>query len=214
MDGRAEKMPGWAGRIDHRPRVRTALVHASDGQPARAARARRDDRAAAGDVRVLARIADGDARALADLYERYSGPLFAFLYRLCGDRGTAEEILQDTVMAVWLSAASYRQRSSVSTWLFGVARRQAHNRLRGMPPPIAAEPREGPDPLPGPEELAVGGDQVQSALARLPLPHREVVVLLLVHDLTQREIAEVLGIPVGTVKSRLHHARAILRGPA
>ncbi len=168
------------------------------------------------DPAVLARVADGDAAALADLYERYSGPLFAFLFRLAGDRGTAEEILQDTLLAVWRSAATFRKRSSVSTWLFGVARRQAHNRLRGAPPPQPADPadgaNEGAAPGPGPEELAVGGDRVQQALARLPLGQREVVVLAYLNDLGHQEIAEILGIPAGTVKSRLHHARATLRG--
>jgi RNA polymerase sigma factor (sigma-70 family) len=163
------------------------------------------------DTRVLARVADGDAGALTELYERYARPLFAFIYRLAGDRGTAEEILQDTLLAVWRSAGTYQSRSSVSTWLFGVARRQAHNRLRGVPPPLAAEPSDGADPLPGPEELAVGDDRVRAALARLPLAQREVVVLAFLDGLSHREIAEVLEIPVGTVKSRLHHARATLR---
>jgi RNA polymerase sigma factor (sigma-70 family) len=175
----------------------------------------RRSRAQEADALVLARVADGDASALTELYERYARPLFAFLYRLAGDRGTAEEILQDTLLAVWRSAGTYRSRSTVSTWLFGVARRQAHNRLRGLPPPFPAEPPDGAevvDVLPGPEELAVGGDRVQAALARLPLAQREVVVLAFLNDLGHREIAEVLGIPVGTVKSRLHHARTTLRG--
>lgn len=176
------------------------------GAASRQARAREDD------TRVLTRVADGDASALTELYERYARPLFAFIYRLAGDRGTAEEILQDTLLAVWRSASTYQGRSSVSTWLFGVARRQAHNRLRGVPPPPAAEPSDRADPLPGPEELAVGDDRVRAALARLPLAQREVVVLSFLNDLSHREIAEVLEIPVGTVKSRLHHARATLRG--
>ncbi|MEU8268142.1 RNA polymerase sigma factor [Sphaerisporangium sp. NPDC049002] len=164
------------------------------------------------DADVLARVAGGDPVALTELYERYAKPVFAFLYRLAGDRGTAEEILQDTWLAVWRSAGTYQSRSSVSTWLFGVARRQAHNRLRGAPPPVAAEPSaDGTDPAPGPEELAVGRDRVQSALLRLPLAQREVVVLAFLDDLSQHQIAEVLDIPVGTVKSRLHHARATLR---
>ncbi|GAA3087812.1 RNA polymerase sigma factor [Streptosporangium carneum] len=164
------------------------------------------------DARVLARVADGDARALGELYERHAAPLFGFLHRLAGDRGTAEEILQDTLLAVWRSAATYEGRSSVTTWLFGVARRQAHNRLRGISPPAAAEPYERADTVPGPEELAVGADRVQGALVRLPLAQREVVVLAFLNDLGHQEIAEILGIPVGTVKSRLHHARATLRG--
>ncbi|WP_326635659.1 sigma-70 family RNA polymerase sigma factor [Streptosporangium sp. NBC_01755] len=173
--------------------------------------ARRRARTREDDTRVLARVADGDAGALTELYERYARPLFAFIYRLAGDRGTAEEILQDTLLAVWRSAGTYQSRSSVNIWLFGVARRQAHNRLRGVPPPLAAEPPDGVDPLPGPEELAVGDDRVRAVLARLPLAQREVVVLAFLDDLSHREIAEVLEIPVGTVKSRLHHARATLR---
>ncbi|WP_283133430.1 RNA polymerase sigma factor [Rhizohabitans arisaemae] len=169
-------------------------------------RAREDDGS------LLARVAQGDTTALNEIYARYGGPLFSFLFRLSGDRGTAEEILQDTLLAVWRSAGSFQKRSSVSTWLFGVARRQAHNRLRGVPPPVAAEPYDDLDPMPGPEELAVSGDRVQAALVRLPLPQREVVVLAFLNDLSHQEIAEVLGIPVGTVKSRLHHARATLRG--
>lgn len=160
---------------------------------------------------VLARVSEGDTGALGELYERYGEPLFAFLFRLAGDRGTAEEILQDTLLAVWRSAGTFQSRSKVSTWLFGVARRQAHNRLRGLPPPAAAEPRDRADARPGPEELAVGGDWLQAALAALPLAQREVVVLHFLDDLAQQEIAEVLGIPVGTVKSRLHQARAKLR---
>lgn len=168
-------------------------------------------RAPEDDARVLARVADGDPAALAEIYDRYGKPLLAFLHRLAGDRGTAEEILQDTLLAIWRSASTFQRRSSASTWLFGVARRQAHNRLRNLPPPLAAEPADGADPTPGPEELAVGGDRVQAALDRLPLAQREVVVLAYLDDLSHLQAAEILGIPVGTVKSRLHHARAALR---
>ncbi|MFC4008775.1 RNA polymerase sigma factor [Nonomuraea purpurea] len=163
------------------------------------------------DVRTLSRVSDGDTGALSDLYERYAEPLFAFLLRLAGDRGTAEEILQDTLLAVWRSAGSFQGRSSVSTWLFGIARRQAHNRLRGTPPPAAAEPYERADGLPGPEELAVGGDFLEAALSRLPPAQRDVVVLHFLEDRSHQEVAAMLGIPVGTVKSRLHLARTRLR---
>lgn len=172
---------------------------------------RRSPAAVAADADLLDRVADGDGSALRELYERYARPMFAFLYRLAGDRGTAEEILQDTLLAVWRSAGTYQNRSRVSTWLFGVARRQAHNRLRGIPPPLPADPADGAAPEAGPEELAVSGDQVQQTLKRLPLAQREVVVLAYLDDLGLKEIAEILDIPVGTVKSRLHHARATLR---
>jgi RNA polymerase sigma factor (sigma-70 family) len=127
----------------------------------------------------------------------------------------AEEILQDTLLAVWRSADRYAGRSSVRTWLFGIARRQAHNRLR------LATPRQEPleqlagqaDPAPGPAEWALAAarrEAIVEALDTLALHHREVLALAFAARITHREIADVLGVPVGTVKSRLHHARAAL----
>ncbi|MET7401134.1 sigma-70 family RNA polymerase sigma factor [Dactylosporangium sp. NPDC005572] len=166
------------------------------------------------DAELLARVAGGDGDALVGLYERHARRLLGYLLRLAGDRMTAEEILQDTLLAVWRSAGTYGQQSQVSTWLFGVARRQAWNRLRGTAPPVPAEPDDrAADPGPGPDELAIaaaGGTPVAAAVGRLPDHQREVVGLVLVAGLPLAEAAEVLGVPVGTVKSRLHHARAAL----
>ncbi|GIE83467.1 RNA polymerase sigma factor [Actinoplanes philippinensis] len=166
-----------------------------------------------GDEALLRSIAAGDAAALSRLYERHAGPLFGYLFRLAGDRMTAEEILQDTMLAVWRSAGAFEGRAKVSTWLFGVARRQAHNRLRGRfgPEPTVAEPADRPDQGAGPEELAIaaaGGTPVAAAIDRLPGHHRDVIALVFVAGLPLADVAEVLAIPVGTVKSRLHHARA------
>jgi DNA-directed RNA polymerase specialized sigma24 family protein len=145
---------------------------------------------------VLSRVAAGDPDALAELYHRHGGPILGYLIQLARDRMTAEEILQDTLLAVWRSADSFAGRSGVRTWLIGVARRQAHNRLRLTPPPLAVDLPERADTQHGPEEVtiaAVGGTHVAAAVARLPA-----------------EIGALLSIPVGTVKSRLHHARAAL----
>jgi RNA polymerase sigma-70 factor (ECF subfamily) len=164
---------------------------------------------------LLLQVADGDPAALATLSSRYGGRLFVFLQRYTGDRMMAEEILQDTLLAVWRSAHRYEARSGVRTWLFGIARRQAHNRLRVRSPQQV--PLDGltgwADPAPGPAEWAVASAQgavIAEAFDALPLHHREVLALAFAARMPHREIAEILRVPVGTVKSRLHHARAAL----
>jgi RNA polymerase sigma-70 factor (ECF subfamily) len=163
------------------------------------------------DEALLRAVAGGDAGALSQLYERHARALFGYLLRLAGDRMTAEEILQDTMLAVWRSAGSFQHRAKPTTWLFGVARRQAHNRLRARPAPEAFALPDRADGDAGPDELAIaaaGGTPVAAAVDRLPEHHRDVIALVFVAGLPLAEVAEVLGIPVGTVKSRLHHARA------
>ena len=162
---------------------------------------------------LLRSVAAGDAAALTQLYQRYAGALFGYLHQLAGDRMTAEEILQDTMLAVWRSAGAFEGRAKVSTWLFGVAHRQAHNRLRGRsgPEPVGADLFDRPDRSAGPEELAIaaaGGTPVAVAIDLLPDHHRDVIALVFVAGLPLADVAEVLAIPVGTVKSRLYHARA------
>ena len=164
---------------------------------------------------LLRRVGAGDADALTALYRRHADGLFGFVLRLAGDRMVAEEILQDTLLAVWRAAGGFEGRSRVRTWLYGVARRQAHNRLRVVRPVEAslADVGELTSAEPGPEELALASverDRVLAAVDQLGLVHREVVVLTFVAAMSQAEIAEVVGVPVGTVKSRLHHARAAL----
>jgi RNA polymerase sigma factor (sigma-70 family) len=167
------------------------------------------------DATLVGRVAGGDAAALAELYQRHADRLFAFLRQCARDRMVAEEILQDTLLAVWRSAHLYAGRSGVRTWMFGIARRQAHNRLR------VQEPQQLPldgvagwaDPAPGPAEWAIASAQraaIADAFATLAPQHREMLALAFAARLPHREIAEVLGVPVGTVKSRLHHARAAL----
>jgi RNA polymerase sigma-70 factor (ECF subfamily) len=165
------------------------------------------------DAALLAEVASGDSAALTRLYEAHARRLFGYLLRLAGDRMVAEEILQDTMLAVWRSAHTFTGASRVTTWLFGVARRQAYNRLRGTPPPLPAEPADRPDPALGPDELAIaaaGGTPVAEAIGRLPDHQREVIGLVFVAGLPMADVAEILSVPVGTVKSRLHHARAAL----
>jgi RNA polymerase sigma-70 factor (ECF subfamily) len=163
------------------------------------------------DSAVLRAVAAGDGAALGELYRRHGRALFGYLSRMSGDRMVAEEILQDTLVAVWRGAGSFEARASVRTWLFGIARRQALQRLRKRSPPAPAELVDRADAALGPDELAVlasGGTAVAAAVGRLPDHQREVVALVMVAGLPLAEVAGILGIPVGTVKSRLFHARA------
>jgi len=165
---------------------------------------------------VIRRIAIGDRDALAELYACYQRTLFNYLLQLTPDRGLAEEILQDTLVAVWKSAQSFEGRSSVRTWLIGIARRQAHNTLRQRRLPLADETEmEGlvaTDPEPEAWTLAsFARAELAAAFRQLAPLHREVLVLTFVQELSYQETATILEVPVGTVKSRLSNARRALR---
>ena len=168
------------------------------------------------DRQLVKRIATGDRQALAELYVRYQRPLFHYLLQLTPDYGLAEELLQDTLVAVWKSAQSFADRSSVLTWLFGIARRQAHNTLRqhkiSLVDVVALEGMAATEPEPEEYTLAnIARDELLAAFQQLGPVHREVLVLILVQDLSYEETATILAVPVGTVKSRLSNARKSLR---
>lgn len=168
------------------------------------------------DRQLVKRIAAGDWQALTELYVRYQRPLFHYLLQLTPDYGLAEELLQDTLVAVWKSARSFEDRSSVLTWLFGIARRQAHNTLRqhkfSLVDVATLEDIATTEPEPEEYTLAnIARDELLAAFQQLALVHREVLVLIFVQDLSYEETATILAVPVGTVKSRLSNARKSLR---
>jgi RNA polymerase sigma-70 factor, ECF subfamily len=168
------------------------------------------------DRQVVGRIAAGDREALAELYQRYQRTLFSYLQQLTPDYGLAEELLQDTLVAVWKSAHRFEGRSSVQTWLIGIARRQAHNTLRQRKLPLIDEAEldglASTDPEPEDFTLAyVAREELVGAFQQLAPVHREVLVLTFVHELSYQETASILDVPVGTVKSRLSNARRMLR---
>jgi RNA polymerase sigma-70 factor (ECF subfamily) len=135
--------------------------------------------------------------------------------RMTSRPGVAEEILQEAWLAVWRSAAGFRGESSARGWLFGVARRQAHNQLR-RPEPAQVEldaASSVADPTADVEDLVLAGaarDELAAGVRALPDHLREVLVLVLVEDMGYPDVAATLGIPVGTVKSRMSHARSRL----
>jgi RNA polymerase sigma-70 factor (ECF subfamily) len=168
------------------------------------------------DTELIARIARGDRSALETLYARHQSALLTYLLHLTSDHGVAEELLQDTLVAVWKNAGGFAGRSSVGAWLFGIARRRAYKRLRRYEPPLLALDLadDVADTAPSPEAaLLASADsaEIAQAVTRLAAPHQEVLLLTFVHQLSYAEIADVLGVPLGTVKSRLNHAKRALR---
>ncbi|GHH40771.1 RNA polymerase sigma factor [Streptomyces candidus] len=164
------------------------------------------------DEDLLADLAQGDHAALRVLYERHAAAVLRLIRRLTSDQGMAEEILQETWLAVWRSAAAFRGESSAKGWVMGVARRQAHNQLRRTRLQVIdlAEAGDVPDPAPGVEEQVLQHaerTELMTAVAALPEHLSEVLELVLVEELPYPEVATVLAIPVGTVKSRMSHAR-------
>jgi RNA polymerase sigma factor (sigma-70 family) len=168
------------------------------------------------DRQLLKDIAAGNRQALSDLYTRYQRPLFNYLLQLTPDYGLAEELLQDTLVAVWKSARNFEERSSVRTWLIGIARRQAHNTLRQRKLPFVdeADMERVMAMEPEPEDFTlatVARDELAAAFKQLAPVYREILGLIFVQELSYAETATLLGVPVGTVKSRLSNAKRVLR---
>ena len=164
------------------------------------------------DDELIRRIKQQDREAFADLYQRHHRPLMAYIGRLVGDPAVAEELFQELFLAVWQTAGRFRGHSSVRTWLYRIAYNQAVSWLRKKRPLLWDEPppalAASAEPLP---ELrasqAIQREQIQSALEYLTPDHRAVVELTFYHQMSYREIAEIMNCPVGTVKSRMSYAR-------
>jgi RNA polymerase sigma-70 factor, ECF subfamily len=159
---------------------------------------------------------DRGEEAARALYRTYSGELYGFAVNRLGDRGLAEEVVQDVFMRVWRHAPDYDpSRGSVRTWLYGIARNAIVDleRHRARRPPLATrEPEtEGGSAHDEPIERALLRWQVQAALERLTPEHREVVRLAHLGGLSVKEIADLTGLPTGTVKSRTYYALQNLR---
>ncbi len=171
------------------------------------------------DAALLGRIAERDGAAFEDLYRRYARPIYGLAVRLLGDRGRAEDAVQETFAAIWRSASKYRpERGPGAPWLYAVARNAIVDRARARREPLAEAPDE-PSRDPGPPERAESAYlswQVHGALERLPEHERAVLELAYWSGLSQSEIAEFLGIPLGTVKTRtrsgLAHLADLLEG--
>jgi RNA polymerase sigma-70 factor (ECF subfamily) len=168
------------------------------------------------DGSLLTRVANGDVEAFEDLYARYARRLFGFALRITRRPELVEEVVNDTLLAVWRSAGSFDGRSKPSTWIFGIAYRKSLRALqRRRPAEIAVpEPRGAVDERAGPEQQLQQREMlalVDRALASLPPEQRAVVELTFFSELSYAEVAAVVDCPVNTVKTRMFHARRKLR---
>lgn len=171
----------------------------------------RDDRS---DAVLLAALHEGDRRALREIYDRHAAWLLLRLQRRCADRGLVDEVVQDTFVAVWRSAGRYDGRGEVAAWIWGIGVRRLVDALRRSP--SSALVPEVPDhrvEISAEERVLLGveyGD-LGGALDRLSPELRAVVEATVLDGLTTREAARLLGIPQGTVKTRMKRARTLLR---
>ncbi|HEY2357926.1 MAG TPA: sigma-70 family RNA polymerase sigma factor [Phenylobacterium sp.] len=170
---------------------------------------------ASDDVRLIRRIVERDLRAFEALYRDYHPRLTRFLTNMLRLPHLVEEALNDTMMVVWKRPDKYNGASKVSTWIFAIAYRTALKARSRHDEPLddqsALELVDGGDP-----EQSMGQRQVQAilltAMDRLSAEHRAVLGLTYFHGAGYREIAEIMGCPVGTVKTRMLHARRYLKG--
>lgn len=175
--------------------------------------ASRDD--ACDDVQLLRRIGQGDEDAMAAFYREHGRVVLAQVLLVARERVLAEEIVQDTMFAVWRGAGSFRGESSARSWVIAIARRQTRDRLRGRRLRVVDDAflADQPSSSPGPEVMALDRAdlaEVTGAIRELAASHREVLGLVFGSGLSLPEVAGVLEIPVGTVKSRLTAARTAL----
>jgi RNA polymerase sigma-70 factor (ECF subfamily) len=175
------------------------------------------------DADLLGAAQGGDRQALNELLDRHQGRVFRFGMKMCGAEEDAKDILQETLLAAARTMDGFRGSSSVSTWLYAIARSFCIKKRRTSKfAPEHLESLEGgeggahetADARRSPEEDVAGRqvkDALQGAIARLEPMYREVLVLRDVEGLSAAEVAEVLGITVEAVKSRLHRARVAVR---
>jgi RNA polymerase sigma-70 factor (ECF subfamily) len=164
------------------------------------------------DARLLAEIAAGGEQAFVELYRRRHQDVYRFAFAMARSRSFAQDVTQEVFLNVLENAGRFdAAKGSVRAWLFGCARHVTLDRLRLE--------RRWTDDMP-PDEAVLDSDErlltdqrierLHAAIARLPVEYREALVLSDVKELTYAETAAVLGCPVGTVRSRLHRARALL----
>lgn len=189
-----------------------AARHRTDGRPADPS-----------DGELVRRIGSGDQQAMAALYDRYARQSYSLARRICADDGIAQDVVQEAFLAFWRDTTRFDStKGSFGTWLLTLVhhksvdavRRESALRKRTVPASEDGQEWSAP-PGPGADQVAIGAvfaEYVQDALGRLPEEQRQAIVLAYYRGYTQREVAAITGVPLGTVKSRMFTGLQRLRG--
>lgn len=161
---------------------------------------------------LVVRIAGGDRLAMQTLFARHRTAIYRWLLRFVGNETVAEDLLSDVFLDVWRQADRFQARSSVSTWLMSIARfkalstrrRQTHAELDETIEATVADPTDNPEVM---LEKKNRGELLREALSNLSPEHREIIDLVYYHEKSVDECANILGVPSGTVKTRMFYAR-------
>ena len=167
---------------------------------------------ATSDEVLIGRIANGDRLAMQVLFARHHVRVFRFVVRLVRNESTAEDLISEVFLDVWRQADRFEGRSAVTTWLLSIARFKALSALRRRPDEELDEETAGAieDPSDDPEVALDKKDKgaiIRKCLTGLSAEHREIVDLVYYHEKSVEEVAEIVGIPENTVKTRMFYAR-------
>jgi RNA polymerase sigma-70 factor, ECF subfamily len=161
---------------------------------------------------LIGRIATGDRLAMQVLFARHHVRVYRFVLRLVRDESVAEDLISEVFLDVWRQAGRFEGRSQVSTWLLAIARFKALSALRRRPDEeLDDETAEAiEDPSDDPEVVLDKKDKsaaIRKCLAKLSAEHREIIDLVYYHEKSVEEVAQIVGIPENTVKTRMFYAR-------
>jgi RNA polymerase sigma-70 factor (ECF subfamily) len=164
------------------------------------------------DDMLVARIGEGDRLAMQTLFARHRTPVYRWLLRFVGNETLAEDLVSDVFLDVWRQASRFEGRSSVSTWLMAIARfkaisarrRRADAELDDVVESTVADTADDPAVV---LEKKNRDETLRAALTRLSAEHKEIIDLVYYHEKSVDECAQIIGVPSGTVKTRMFYAR-------
>jgi len=175
------------------------------------------------DEQLIARFQAGDERAYIELVNRYRDRLINFVFQFLGDREQAEDVVQDTMLKLYIKKHYYREIAKFSTWIYTIARNLANTELRKrkrrkttLLSHMTRDEREYELPAIQPEtgqevQTEFAEKQIQAAIQDLPEHFKTVIILRDIQELSYDDISSIVGVPLGTVKSRINRARLQLQ---